>query len=414
MQHVEVPFEVETYSYRWMVLGGVWLLYFSFGLIAAGMAPIVQPISADLGLDYAEMGLIMGAWPLLYIASAIPCGALLDRIGPGRTLLIGIAFIAVSGPLRGAATGEFSLFVAVAIFGMGGPLISVGAPKLVSLWFASQERGLAMGIYMTGASLGAVSAVALTNSVFLPLMDGNWRAVMFCYAGFAITCGAMWFLINLNLTCRSVECRGETAVRATSFEYVTALLRLPSLRLVLALGMGIFFFNQALGNWLPEILRSRGMASADAGFWAAIPTAIGILAALTIPRFASKTRRIPVLALVFLSAAGATLLLRADSGPMLLAGLICQGIARGAMTTTTMLLLIELPGIDSQKTGVAGGMFFSAAEIGGVLGPATIGYVSHATAGFDVPLAFLTADATVMLVLLWLLSGTMRRRDQRS
>ena len=44
-----------------MVLGGVWLLYFSFGLIAAGMAPIVQPISADLGLDYAEMVLIMGA-----------------------------------------------------------------------------------------------------------------------------------------------------------------------------------------------------------------------------------------------------------------------------------------------------------------------------------------------------------------
>ncbi|MEX2617347.1 MAG: MFS transporter [Alphaproteobacteria bacterium] len=409
MQHVEIPFEVETHSYRWIVLGGVWLLYFSFGLIAAGMAPIVQPISAELGLDYAQMGFIMGAWPLLYIVSAIPCGTLLDRIGPGRALLIGIAFIAASGALRGAATGEYSLFLAVAVFGMGGPIISVGAPKLVSLWFASAERGLAMGIYMTGASLGAVSGVALTNSVFLPLMNGDWRAVMFCYAGFAIACGAVWLLVNLNLTCRSVEGRCEQVTQASSFENVTALLRLPSLRLVLLLGMGIFFFNQALGNWLPEILRSRGMAPAEAGFWAAVPTAIGIIAALTIPRFATGSRRIPILALVFLSAAGATLLLRADPGPILLSGLILQGIARGAMTTTTMLLLIELPGIDSRKTGLAGGMFFSAAEIGGVLGPATIGYVSHATGGFSMPLFLMTVDATVMLVLLFLLMGTMRR-----
>ena len=58
-------------------------------------------------------------------------------------------------------------------------------------------------------------------------------------------------------------------------------------------------------------------------------------------------------------------------------------------------------------------MFFSAAEIGGVLGPATIGFASHATGGFSLPLTLLTVDAALMLVLLFLLMGTMRRTAVR-
>ncbi len=43
-------FKPEEDPYRWAMLGGVWLLYFCFGLIAAAMAPLVQPITEDLGL----------------------------------------------------------------------------------------------------------------------------------------------------------------------------------------------------------------------------------------------------------------------------------------------------------------------------------------------------------------------------
>ena len=164
---VEITAAPVKHPYRWVVLGGVWLLYFSFGLTVTAMAPLVAPIREDLGLDNAQFGLIMGAWPLVYIAFAIPCGALLDRLGPGRALLIGTVVIASSGLLRGVATDQFSLFIAVAVFGIGGPIISIGAPKLVSLWFASRERGLAMGIYVTGANLGAVSGLALTNSLMM-------------------------------------------------------------------------------------------------------------------------------------------------------------------------------------------------------------------------------------------------------
>lgn len=73
-----------THSYRWVMLGGVWLVYFCFGLTIAQMAPLVGDIKRGLGLNNSEMGVILGAWPLVYIATAIPCGALLDRIGPRR------------------------------------------------------------------------------------------------------------------------------------------------------------------------------------------------------------------------------------------------------------------------------------------------------------------------------------------
>ena len=141
------------------------------------------------------------------------------------------------------------------------------------------------------------------------------------------------------------------------------------------------------------------MAPAEAGYWASVPMAMGIVAALLIPKFATETRRLTILLALFLSAGVATLLLRAEAGPLLATGLVLQGTARGAMMAVAVLVLIESPGVGSRRAGLAGGMFFSAAEIGGVLGPLTIGYVSEATGSFSMPLALLTA-VTVMLVLL--------------
>ena len=119
-------------GYRWVLLGGVWLLYFAFGMTVAAMAPLVQPIRAELGLSDAAMGSILGAWPLVYIVSAMPCGAFLDRAGPRWALFAAALIIALSGVMRAVADGYVSMFVAVALFGIGGPLISIGAPKLVS------------------------------------------------------------------------------------------------------------------------------------------------------------------------------------------------------------------------------------------------------------------------------------------
>lgn len=75
--------EATPHPYRWWMLGGVWLIYFCFGLTTMSMAPLVVPIVADLDMSYAEMGMVLGGWQLVYIATAAPCGAVVDRWGRG-------------------------------------------------------------------------------------------------------------------------------------------------------------------------------------------------------------------------------------------------------------------------------------------------------------------------------------------
>ena len=128
------------------MLTGVWLLYFSFGMTVASIAPLVQIIENDLNIGHATMGTVLGAWPLIYIASSAPCGALLDRYGPRRMLFLSIVVIALSAALRGMSTSYIELFLSIVVFGIGGPLVSAGAPKVISLWFTGKNRGLAIGI----------------------------------------------------------------------------------------------------------------------------------------------------------------------------------------------------------------------------------------------------------------------------
>ena len=49
-----------AHPYRWAILLGVWLVYFSFGVTTVSMAPLVPHIVRDLGMSYAEMGFVLG------------------------------------------------------------------------------------------------------------------------------------------------------------------------------------------------------------------------------------------------------------------------------------------------------------------------------------------------------------------
>src|SRR6202012_6151310 len=163
------------HPYRWAMLAGVWMVYFCFGATAAAIAPLVSRITVELNLSHTQMGSIRGAWQLVNIGAAIPCGALLDKLGPRRGIALGAGVVAASGILRGIADNYITMLVAVGAFGIGGPLISVGAPTVIREGFEGRERGLAMGVYNMGQSLGTIGALSLTSSVGLALAGGNWR-----------------------------------------------------------------------------------------------------------------------------------------------------------------------------------------------------------------------------------------------
>lgn len=368
---------------RWPILLGVWGVYFSFGVISTSMAPLLSSIRADIEVNNAVMGLILGAWPVAYILCAIPCGRLLDRLGARRILAIATVVMAASAFARCGAETPLQLFFAVALFGAGGPMISIGAPVIIAKLYQGKARATAMGLYVTGPYLGGLMALAITNSVVMPLVNGNWRGVMLVYAGLVLVSGLIWMLVSSLCVAQLSASEGGKKYNLSAFAEI---LGVRQVRLILIISVGVFFINHGLNNWLPEILRSYGFSATEAGYWASVPSAIGIIGVLFIPRFATPERRLWVMAALFFAVLVASLLLQNGHPASLGIGLTLQGLARGSMMTLAIMILMETPGVPEERLGLAGGMFFTAAEIGGVLGPVTLGALSYLTGGFSVPL----------------------------
>ena len=361
------------------MLAGVWFCYMTFGLSMASLAPLVREIESDLDFSHSAMGTVLGAWQFVYIFAAIPCGILLDRIGARWGLAIGALIIGLSGIFRGFAEEYIDLLIAVALFGLGGPLISAGAPKVVSERFEGKDRGLAMGIYITGPGIGAVTALLLTQPLILPWLEGNWRALLQIWGGVSLAAGLFWLLVAKESPRTPDSIEGQSIMSG-----LVELLRIPAVRVILLMSVAVFSINHGMGNWLVEILQSFGADASRASALATIPVIVGILSALTLPRMAVGSRRFSVLILLFSCSALASLaLLSQPAGVWLYLALIVEGIAAGSMMTVLVLTLVEVPGVGDKRAGTAGGLFFSAAEIGGVGGPVLLGILFHAQGRFS-------------------------------
>ena len=219
----------------------------------------------------------------------------------------------------------------------------------------------------------------------------------------------MWLLLSHNKAGKFIKTAVSNDTNDPIVQTFKRLAAIPSVQLGRVLSIGIFFINHGLNNWLPEIIRAYGMSASSAGYWASIPTAASVLSALIIPRYAIPEKRILILGLLILSSCIATLLLQVTPGPLMLLGLVLQGIARGAMMTVTLLLLVEIPNVGPKRAGTAGGLFFTAAEVGGVSGPVAIGIIHDMTGGFSSALVTLTIITLALVALLFPLKKALSR-----
>ncbi len=378
----------QNISYRWVMLAGVWLAYFSFGVVQGGIPPLIGPVSQDLGLSRTTMGTVLGAWPLIYILTAIPAGALLDRFDLKFTIMIGVIFIGISGLLRAIAIDYKTILFAVMVFGLGGPFISIGAPKLISTWFSESDRGRAMGIYLTAPAVGRILVLSATNSLLMPLYDHSWRLTLLTLAGVAFITAIIWILIARDLKPDSLN-PGDRKDLLASMKTFPDLVRVRQVRLILIIVLGMFLFNHATNNWLPEILIEKSLSSSKAGLLAAIPVATGAAGAAVIPQFAKPNAHKKIVFTLFWIAAACTICLIYFENSLLLSVLIVLGVASRGVMPIIMLTLISLVG--GEKTGAAGGLYFTAGEVGGVLGPILLGFSADIFNGFNPGLFFLSS-----------------------
>jgi cyanate permease len=379
--------------YRWVMLALLWLLYTSFGLVSRSIFPLVTPILADLQLSYSQMGLILGSWQLTYIFAALIAGPILDRWGLRKSIFAGAIVIGLSASLRYFSAGFISMLVAVALFGLGGPMISIGGPKAISLWFHGRSRGTAMGIYTTGNWVGGLAALALTNSLVMPLVGSNWRLAFVVYGVATFTIALQWYVLAKG---DKPEAHSEAS---RILEVFANLIKIRNVRILLIMGLLSFAISHGFSSWLPKILEDSGMSAAHAGWAAAILIAAGIPSILILPTMVPSRFRGRIVAIFSVLTTINLVLVMNISGSALYIGLATLGFVSAPFMALLILIMMDSPGVETRHMGSAGGMFFCVAEIGGFTGPLIMGILVDVTGTFMTGALFLAGLCFAMAVL---------------
>jgi cyanate permease len=362
--------------YRWVMLSLLWLLYAAFGLTYRAIAPLVTPIVEDLHLSYTQMGFILGSWQLTYILVSIIAGTIVDRWGVRKTLLAGTVVIGLSAALRYFPEGFEGMLGAVCLFGVGGSVISIGGPKAISIWFEGRDRGTAIGIFLTGAWVGSILTLALTNSLVMPLIGNRWRVAFLLFGLFTFLVALLWWLFA-----RDAESTASPS-DLNAVKVFGRLFKVRQVQIVMALGLLTFATLHGFTNWLPKMLEANALSPAMAGFAASLPLLVGIPSILVVPRLVSPEGRGRFLCFSALGILLALVLAVTTSGSLQLAALLLFGIIISPLVPVLVLILMDIPEVGSAYMGAAGGMFYCVSEIGGFTGPLVMGVLVDVTGGF--------------------------------
>ena len=177
---------------RWLIIGLCFVVnaisYIDRATLAIG-APFIQ---RDLGIDSATMGLLLSGFFWTYALMQVPYGWLVDRIGPRIVYAAAVAWWSVFTTLTGLVSGAASIFATRLALGAGEAACYPSNAKVAALWFPIRERGLAAGIFDSGARAGSALALPLVAGL---ISAYGWRPTFA-----AVGClGFVWILAWLFL-----------------------------------------------------------------------------------------------------------------------------------------------------------------------------------------------------------------------
>jgi fucose permease len=144
-------------------------------LVAVGMSKaalgVAWPAMAtDLGRDLAELGVLLAAFLVAYLAATMVGGDLMGRFGPGAVLTTagGVGAVALVGY---ALAQTWTILVAAAVLaGAAGGLVDVGVNARIAVAGGARSMGILHAGFGVGATLGPLLMASLIAS------GGSWRA----------------------------------------------------------------------------------------------------------------------------------------------------------------------------------------------------------------------------------------------
>jgi MFS family permease len=223
----------------------------AFSMITFGLPAIGAEIRDKFELGPAGFGAVFAAVGLGSAAALIPAGALVDRFGGRRVLIVG-GIVNGIGLLLAASAGTAETFAAALVLaGIGGAAVPVAGMTALLRVFEPAQRGMAMGWRQLGVPLGGTLGAAI-----LPALAavGGVRLAM-AGAGVAAAATALAFAVVSDDRPASVSRAGQS---------VAAVLRIPGFKPLLAVGL---LYVLALGAILAHYvgaLRDAGLSHAEA------------------------------------------------------------------------------------------------------------------------------------------------------
>jgi ACS family hexuronate transporter-like MFS transporter len=177
---------------RWCIASLLLLISIVNYIDRQALSILATTIQGELGISNTQYARLVQAFLLFYTLSYFLSGRIVDRFGPRLAETGFIIWWSVANMLTGLASGFRSLLVTRSLLGMGEPGHYAVSAKTVGEWFPPREKGIAVGMYTMGGTLGAAIAAPLV--AFLTL-HFSWR-VAFVVTGAAglILAAAWWWL----------------------------------------------------------------------------------------------------------------------------------------------------------------------------------------------------------------------------
>ncbi|WP_085656152.1 MULTISPECIES: cyanate transporter [unclassified Pseudomonas] len=368
----------------WLMLGIV-LVALNLRPSMAAVGPLLSAIRGDIPLSFSLASLLT-MLPVTAMGLAMFFGlGISRRLGERRTVLLSLLVIGLASLSRLFLDSAPPLIASAVLAGIGIALIQALMPALIKSRFPDHVA-LCMGLYVTSIMGGAALAASLAPLVLLH--GGSWRGGLALWSALALCAALVW----------RTQGAGASPVAAVKAARESFFSNARAWWLALFFGLGTASYTCVLA-WLAPYYVEQGFSEQHAGLVLGFLTAMEVIAGLTVPAIANRSRdRRAVLGglLVLIIAGFCGLILSPHHLGLLWPCLLGLGI--GGLFP--MSLIVSLDHLDEpQRAGALTAFVQGIGYLIAGLSPLLAGFIRDRSGSFEGAWWSLTAVMALMLLM---------------